>query len=128
MNKVLETQEEKAEDEKAEPEEMSLWSAELKMAQPAHRKPTANVVVEYDSYMQEPLLNRKSNIYDWYRTTGKYKYPNIARVGAKYLPVPATSVAREQLFSSADNTVTFRRTLFSPEHIEQLSFLHDNLK
>ncbi|KAJ8880703.1 hypothetical protein PR048_017173 [Dryococelus australis] len=79
----LETQEEEAEDEKPELEEMSLWSAVLQMAQPAHTKLTANVEVKYNS---------------------------------------------KQLFSSAGNTVTFKRTLLSPEHIEQLWFLHDTLK
>ncbi|KAJ8887617.1 hypothetical protein PR048_013834 [Dryococelus australis] len=98
----IQTQEEEAEDEKPDPEEMSLWWAVLEMAQPAHRKPTTNVE--------------------------KIKYLRLVQNGAKYPLVLATSVASEQLFSSVGNTVTFMRTLLSPEHIEQLCFLHDRLK
>ncbi|KAJ8879851.1 hypothetical protein PR048_020468 [Dryococelus australis] len=56
------------------------------------------------SYLESPLVNRKEYVYNWYKTLGCNSYPNIARIAAKYLPIPATSVTSVSLFSSAENT------------------------
>jgi hypothetical protein len=46
----------------------------------------------------------------------------------KYMSIPATQVRSERQFSAGSNTVTWRHQNLLPEHVEQLLFLHENLK
>lgn len=79
--------------------------------------------IEVMSYLQEPREAKTVNPYTWWKTANA-KYPNLAKVAAEYLPIPATQAASERLFSAAGNIVTARREALSPQHVEQLVFLH----
>ncbi|KAJ8890793.1 hypothetical protein PR048_010302, partial [Dryococelus australis] len=79
-------------------QEFSLWSAVQQAEKPL-------------SYLESPLLNRKENVYNWYKTLGCHSYHNIARITTKSLPIPATSVASESLFSAAGNTLLEEHSL-----------------
>ncbi|KAJ8885260.1 hypothetical protein PR048_011457 [Dryococelus australis] len=72
-----------------------------------------------DTYLAAPRLARHCNPHDWWR-----KNQHIA---ANFLAMPATQVASERVFSTARNIVTCRRELLLPRHVDELTFLHDNL-
>lgn len=81
---------------------------------------------ELDSYLEEPNVPEEINPLSWWRTN-KSKYPSVALVARAYLGIPATSVASERVFSKCGRVCSERRSLLSPQHIEQLVFLAQNL-
>ena len=58
----------------------------------------------------------------------KHKYPILACVACSILCIPATSVTCERVFSAAGQIVTKKRSKLSPEHVNQLLFLHQNMQ
>lgn len=82
---------------------------------------------EVQKYLNEPLVPRKNDPLVYWREHGAALYPGIAKIALRYLPIPATEVPSERIFSTAGNTVTSRRESLKPSHVEQLVFLHDNL-
>lgn len=82
---------------------------------------------EVEKYFNEPLLPRKDDPLNYWKEHGAALYPGIAKIALRYLPIPATEVPSERMFSTAGNTVTSRRENLKPAHVEQLVFLHDNL-
>nr|CAD7258954.1 unnamed protein product [Timema shepardi] len=83
---------------------------------------------EVKDYLNEPRVPRSTNPYIWWREEGSQKYPNVSKVALKYLGIPATSVCSERVFSSSENIVTARQELLTPIHVEELTFLQNNLK
>ncbi|XP_063230949.1 zinc finger BED domain-containing protein 4-like isoform X1 [Bacillus rossius redtenbacheri] len=82
---------------------------------------------EVRRYLKEPRINRHDNPLNWWKNEGtKYRY--LSKVALKYLGVPSTQVNSERLFSAAGNVVSARRENLLPQHVEQLVFLHANLK
>ena len=57
----------------------------------------------------------------------QHLYPNVSKLAHKYLCVVATSIPSEQLFSTAANVISVKRTALLPENVEKLIFLDDNL-
>lgn len=82
---------------------------------------------EIKAYSEEALLKKDSDPCDWWRTVGTFRYPSLAKLCPKYLPIPATSVPSERAFSVAGEVVSVRRERLLPDHVEQLIFLHDNM-
>lgn len=75
-------------------------------------------------YLNQPLIKLKENpIFCWSK---QYKiiYPTLSKIAKKYLPVVATSVPSERLFSRAGNILTEDRNRLSPDHLQQLLFLN----
>lgn len=104
----------------------SLWAAldSLPMQEaPSHSQENAEIT----TYLSSARVARTVNPYEWWKQN-KHQYPNIAEVATRYLPIPATQVASERMFSVSGNIVTQRRELLRPDHVEQLTFLHDNFK
>lgn len=62
----------------------------------------------------------------WWKANQK-KYPRLAKLASAYLPVPATSVPSERVFSAAGLIVNRLRTRLHPEHVDMLIFLNKNL-
>lgn len=81
---------------------------------------------ELDAYLAEPIIMESSNPLPWWRSN-HLKYPSVALVARAYLGIPATSVASERVFSKCGRVCTERRSLLSPQHVEQLVFLAQNL-
>lgn len=81
---------------------------------------------ELDSFLDEPNEAEDSNPLKWWQIN-QSKYPTVAAVARVYLGIPATSVASERIFSKCGRVCTERRSLLSPNHIEQLVFLAQNL-
>ena len=58
----------------------------------------------------------------------KTLYPILARLAAKYLSIPAASVASERLFSTANQIISDQRNSLNPERAEMLLFINKNLR
>ena len=84
------------------------------------------VLAELSRYKAEPLLELKGKPLEWWRYH-EHSYPKLSHVAKKYLGVVATSVPSEQLFSTAGNVVTAKRSALDPDNVEKLVFLHENL-
>lgn len=82
---------------------------------------------EVASYLHEDVLAREEDPCKWWCEKGAARYPLLARLAKRYLAIPATSVSSERLFSVSGGIVTTRRASLLPEHVEQLTFLHDNI-
>ena len=76
--------------------------------------------------MNEPNVPEDSNSLNWWRDNYS-KYPSVAVVARVYLGIPATSVASERVFSKYGRVYSERRSLLSPQHVEQLVCLANNL-
>jgi len=51
----------------------------------------------------------------------------LSKEAQKFLCIPASSIASEQLFSTARDTYTYRRRRLNPRKAEMLIFLNRNL-
>jgi hypothetical protein len=81
---------------------------------------------ELESYMEEPNILEHSNPFQYW-AENKAKYPTVAMVARAYLGIPATSVASERVFSRCGLVCSDRRSSLSPQHVEELVFLSQNL-
>lgn len=82
---------------------------------------------EIRAYIDDKTISRNADPCKWWREVGQYKYPAVATLARRYLAIPATSASSERAFSAAGNVATQCRAALLPEHIRQLTFLHDNL-
>jgi hypothetical protein len=81
---------------------------------------------ELDAFIAEPYAAEDCNPLGWWNGH-RLKYPSVAAVARVYLGIPATSVASERVFSKCGRVCSERRSLLTPQHIEQLVFLAHNL-
>lgn len=75
-------------------------------------------------YLSRPAVNRKLNpnpFVIW--QSMMMEYPSLWKVAEKMLPVMATSVPCERLFSHAGLIVNQLRSRLSPQHLKELLFL-----
>ena len=77
-------------------------------------------------YKAEPSIAVDQRPLHWW-AAHQHIYPNLSKIARMYLCVVATSVPSEQLFSTAGNVVSVKRSALLPENVEKLIFLHDNL-
>ncbi len=90
---------------------------------------------ELQAYLSEPVIQHDNmneaasaaDPFKWW-ATNRTRFRNLATVARKYLGIPATSVSSERLSSTAGVTVGTRRGSLKPEHVEQIVFLHQNLR
>jgi len=73
-------------------------------------------------YLNRPViaLNEDPMNY-WFN---KSIYPSLRMIAKQYLPIVATSVPSERLFSKAGNIITENRSRVSPKHLQNLLFLN----
>ncbi|XP_060780360.1 E3 SUMO-protein ligase ZBED1-like [Neoarius graeffei] len=81
---------------------------------------------EVDEYTTAAPLPRSENPLDWWKVH-HCEYPLLAKLAKQYLCIPGTSVSAERVFSTAGGIVTAQRSSLTPEHVDQLLFLHKNL-
>jgi hypothetical protein len=77
------------------------------------------------AYLKEPRLPRSTNIYGYWHCSN---FPNVEPAAIKYLSAPPTSVASEQLFSSAGQLYSDRRSSLLGHNAEKLLFLAYNIR
>jgi len=78
-------------------------------------------------YLNQPViaLNEDPMNY-WFNinSISKSIYPSLRMITKQYLPIVATSVPSERLFSKAGNIITENRSRVSPKHLQNLLFLN----
>ena len=69
-------------------------------------------------HVRDPLL--------WWKTRCK-DFPVLAWLSRKWLSAVSTNVSSERLFSRTGATVTARRARLNDDHVEMLTYIHDNM-
>lgn len=82
-------------------------------------------VQQLNAYLAEPRVPRGTNIYAYWHCS---QFPSLEVAAHKYLSAPPTSVASEQLFSSAGQLYADRRSNLLGENAERLLFLSYNIR
>ncbi|XP_038133614.1 E3 SUMO-protein ligase ZBED1-like [Cyprinodon tularosa] len=82
---------------------------------------------EMARYKEEASLALSDNPLGWWKEH-ESQYPFLSRVAKKHLSIPGTSVPSERVFSTAGDIITAKRSVISPEHLDQLLFLNKNIK
>lgn len=104
----------------------SIWDEfDEEVAVLVPRNPTAAGVVEFDKYIQEPLIKRTENPLLWWKER-KGVYPRLYKYMLKRLNIMATSVPCERVFSKAGLTLNERRTRLKTKKLSELLFISCN--
>lgn len=105
----------------------SLLDGEVRQAADNHAaslNPALGYVDEFRSYLNTPPLDRKAHpnpLEAW--ETLKNQYPNVYKVAMEFVPLLASSIPCERLFSHAGLIFTFKRSRLSPKKLNMLVFL-----
>ncbi|XP_073681633.1 E3 SUMO-protein ligase ZBED1-like [Garra rufa] len=93
-----------------------------------HHHQSAHAVAEEEMtrYRSSPPLSLSEDPLNWWNVN-KVSFPLLSKMAKRYLCIPATSVSAERVFSTAGDIVTAQRSTLTPEHVDQLLFLHKNL-
>ncbi len=106
----------------------SLWEAHDHLVLAPQTESYQNQL-QYDqqlaSFLREPRLPRSTNIYAYWHSS---QFPSLEPAAKKYLSAPPTSVASEQLFSSAGQLYADRRSSLHGDDAEKLLFLSYNIR
>jgi len=81
---------------------------------------------EVRMYLEAPSLPLTDDSLEWW-STNDHVYPLLAKLAKRYLCIPGTSIAAERVFSTAGDIVSAQRSTLTPQHVDQLVFLHKNL-
>jgi len=102
-----------------------IWSVHEDLAnmQFSHEK-SNEMSTELKLYLNQPTIGLAEDpIYYWYNIY-KSMYPSLRVIAKQYLPIVATSVPSERLFSKAGNIMVDNRSKLSPKHLQNLLFLN----
>uniref|UniRef100_A0A1X7VX41 HAT C-terminal dimerisation domain-containing protein n=1 Tax=Amphimedon queenslandica TaxID=400682 RepID=A0A1X7VX41_AMPQE len=77
-------------------------------------------------YNDEDMLEYDGDPMEWW-SIHKSHYPTLCKLVRKLWCVPATSVRSEELFSTAGNVLTDKRSRLLPDNLDKLVFLSNNL-
>jgi hypothetical protein len=111
-------------------QQLSLWDAHDNLpivtqpeANPAEQEPAHQLQLE--AYLKAPRMPRSTDIYGYWHCS---QFPSLEAAALKYLSAPPSSVASEQLFSSAGQLYADRRNCLHGENAEKLLFLAYNIR
>ena len=68
---------------------------------------------------------RNGNLFQWWQKNSA-PFPNLSILARRFLCITATSSNNDRSFSTAGRVKDKRRQTLSPEHVDDLLFLHDN--
>ena len=77
---------------------------------------------ELACYLIELLVATDEDPLDWWRNNAQH-LPQLSSRAAKYLAIPAASVAAERIFSTAGHIISHSRSSLEPETADKLIFL-----
>lgn len=104
----------------------NIWSFHEDLAnkvQFSHDK-SNDMPTDMKHYLNQPTIGLAEDpIYYWYNIY-KSIYPSLRVIAKQYLPIVATSVPSERLFSKAGNIMVENRSKLSPKHLQNLLFLN----
>ena len=83
--------------------------------------------IELDKYLSLCGQSTIREPLQWWKTN-RDTFPVLAWLGRKWLAAVSTSASSERLFSRTGATVTARRSRLKDEHVEMLTYVHDNIK
>jgi hypothetical protein len=63
---------------------------------------------ELETYLMMPLVDSNKNILEWWQEN-EGNYPNLAKFARDCLPIPATNVPSEEIFSVSGDMITDKR-------------------
>lgn len=72
-------------------------------------------------------ITKGANPLNWWKEH-ECEYPLLSNLAKRYLCIPRTSVSSERVCSMATDIITAQRSALTPEHLDQILFLHKNLK
>ena len=72
-------------------------------------------------------ITKGANPLNWWREH-ECEYPLLSKLAKRYLCIPGTSVSSDRVFSTEGDIITAQRNALTPEHLDQILFLHKNLK
>ena len=81
---------------------------------------------EVDKYLSTPNQDSTTDTLEWWKVHA-HEYPHLSKLAKHYLCLCARSSSSEQLFSTAGNVVTKKRSSLKPSKVEMLVFLAKNL-
>jgi hypothetical protein len=82
----------------------------------------SNAAIELDRYLSEPVLeDQNCDIFEWWELN-KHRFPTLYKLTLKYLPIPATSVPSERVFSKAGVIKDDLRNRIAPENLNAVIF------
>jgi hypothetical protein len=87
----------------------------------------ATVDEEYDAYVKGPLSKPGTNLLQFWSMSDS-TFPTIYSIAMDYLPIQASSVLSERVFSSSAETDTHKRNRIHPLLMEALQMLKFGLK
>lgn len=83
-------------------------------------------VEEVTKYLQMKV-QVNTDILIWWKDHSS-ALPGLSVVARQVLAIPAASAASERSFSAAGNTITSRRTSLDPDNVDNILFVHSNLR
>lgn len=89
------------------------------------RLPSRSVLQELEAYLKHETTT-EDDPWTWWRTH-RYEYPTLARVAARVLIIPATTVPVERLFSKVKRLITPQRASLGAERIDDLMMINNNI-
>ena len=75
-----------------------------------------------DIYSNAPLVDPCIDILEWWRTN-EANYPNLSRFARDCLPIPATSVPSEQVFSVCGDMISEKRSQLNKKTVCMAMYL-----
>ena len=79
------------------------------------------------SYFMEAEIELDKDPLQWWQLK-EAQYPNLSKLAKKYLCIQATSASSERVFSIAGLISDDRQSRISPEKLDKVIFLHNNMK
>lgn len=99
-----------------------IWSFHEDLANKQSHEKSNNMPIDLKHYLNQPTIDLTEDpISYWYN---KSIYSSLQVIAKQYLPIVATSVPSERLFSKAGNIMVENRSKLSPKHLQNLLFLN----
>ena len=83
--------------------------------------------IEFKLSKQDKDKDGNFDVLSWWEKHAS-EFPNLSQIARAILAIPASSAASERDFSTAGFVIQERRTQLNPETVDDILFLHSNLR